>query len=317
MTRRVLITGGSGFVGQWLSKHLLARGAMVYAGGLEGRPSSGALSASERDAVHWITLDMASADSVARAVAESAPEDVVHLAGIAYPPEANATPAHTYDVNALGAARLLYALEPGKGSTLRMLIVGTAEQYGAHSRAECPLPETAALLPLTPYGGSKAAQELISLQIARGTGLHVVCTRSFNHSGPGHAESYLLPSLVRRARKLPRRGGSLAMGNLTPVRDYLHVADVVRAYVLLLERGVAGEIYNVSSGHGVTIRELAERVLQRLGVSATIVEDPTLVRPSDVPILVGDSSKLELATGWRPELDINNLIDDLIHAAAR
>ena len=317
MSRRVLITGGSGFVGQWLCKLMLEHGSTVFAGGLEGQPSTGVLDPAERDAIHWIPLDTASRDSVGRAVLDAAPDEVVHLAAIAFPPDANAVPDRTYDINALGAVRLLHALSAGGTSSARVLIVGSAEQYGAHPRAECPLPETAELRPITAYAGSKAAQETIALQVARNSRLAVMCTRSFNHSGAGHGQSYLLPSLVRRVSQLPKSGGSLLMGNLTPVRDYLHVADVVRAYALLLQRGEPGEIYNVCTGHGTTVKELAERVLQRLGVSATIVEDPALVRPSDIPILVGDSAKLQRATGWQPEHTINDIIDDLIHAAAR
>lgn len=314
MPRRVLITGGSGFVGQWLSKLCLEHGARVFGGTIEGPPPEGVLTPAARKAVTWIPLDTSSADSVDRAVSEAAPEFVVHLAGIAFPPDANANPARAYDVNTLGAARLLLALA-GQRANLRVLVVGTAEQYGRHADSEYPLDESIPQFPHSPYAGSKAAQEILALQISRSSSIEVIGTRSFNHSGVGHGQSYLLPSLVRRAKQLPPRGGSLAMGNTSPIRDYLHVADVVNAYWLLLERGHAGDIYNVSSGRGISVREIGERVLQRLGVSASIVEDPALARASDVPILVGDNSKIRRATGWTPERTIDDIIDDLIHAS--
>ena len=239
---------------------------------------------------------------------------MIHLAGIAFAPEANASPIRAFEINALGAMRLLGALQ---GSGARVLVVGSAEEYGAQDASAYPISETAALRPLTPYAAAKAAQELIALQIQRSTGMHVICTRSFNHSGVGHGDRYLLPTLVRRVRELPRTGGTLRIGNGDVIRDYSHVADVVDAYMLLLERAPAGEVYNVSSGTGVRVREIADRVLKRSGVIADISSDAALHRPIDVPILVGDSSKLRTATGWKASRTIDDIIDDLIHAAPR
>jgi GDP-4-dehydro-6-deoxy-D-mannose reductase len=314
MSRRVLITGGAGFVGQWLSRALLQHGWSVYAGTVDGPPAGLVLDAAEREAVCWTELDVTSDESIGRAVARSAPDWVIHLAGIAFAPEANASPVRAFEINALGAMRLLGALG---GSSVRVLVVGSAEEYGAQDASAYPISESTALRPLTPYASAKAAQELIALQVQRSTGLHVVCTRSFNHSGVGHGERYLLPTLVRRVRELPRTGGTLRIGNGDVIRDYSHVADVVDAYMLLLERAPAGEVYNVCSGTGVRVRDIAERVLKRSGVTADIASDTALLRPIDVPILVGDNSKLRAATGWLPSRALDDIIDDLIHAAPR
>ncbi|HEY8175589.1 MAG TPA: GDP-mannose 4,6-dehydratase [Gemmatimonadaceae bacterium] len=315
MPQRVLITGGAGFVGQWLSRAMLERGATVFAGTLDGPPRAPTLAPNEMRAICWTPLDVTSDDSVRRAVETSAPDRVVHLAGIAFAPEANAAPIRAFEINALGAMRLLAALSPASG--VRALIVGSAEEYGAQDSSAYPIAETAALRPLTPYAAAKAAQELVSLQACRSTGVEVICTRSFNHSGVGHGDSYLLPTLVRRARELPKIGGTLRIGNGKVIRDYLHVADVVDAYMLLLDRGQSGEVYNVCSGQGTTVRELAERVLKRVGLSADISSDSSLLRSIDVPILVGDNRKLHAITGWMPKRSIDDIIDDLIHAAPR
>ena len=314
MSRRVLITGGSGFVGQWLARALLQRGDTVYCGTFEGSVPGTVLDDAEARAIRWLSLDVTSDADAAAAVRESTPEWVVHLAGIAYPPEANASPAQAFEVNALGALRLLLAL--AGTPVARVLIVGTADQYGPHPAAEYPLRETATIEPRSFYGSSKAAQEVLALQMWRGRQLPVVCTRSFNHSGVGHADSYLLPALVRRAATLPPSGGALRIGNATPVRDYLHVLDVVDAYLLLLERGTVGDVYNVCSGEGISVQQLAERVLKRRGISADVISDPALSRPSDTPFLVGDNTKLQSATGWRPRRSVDDIIDEL-HAAAR
>lgn len=314
MSRRVLITGGAGFVGQWLSRAMLQRGWTVFAGTVDGPPPPALLTEAEKRAVCWLDLDVVSDASIDRVVGESSPDWVIHLAGIAFAPEANASPVRAFEINALGAMRLLGSL---RGSSARVLVVGSAEEYGAQDASAYPIGESAPLRPLTPYASAKAAQEVIALQIQRSTGLHVVCTRSFNHSGVGHGDRYLLPTLVRRVRELPRTGGTLRIGNGDVIRDYSHVADVVDAYMMLLERAPAGEVYNVCSGTGVRVREIAEHVLKRSGVSADISSDTALLRPIDVPILVGDNAKLRTATGWRPSRSIDDIIDDLIHAAPR
>ena len=197
-----------------------------------------------------------------------------------------------------------------------MLVVGSAEQYGRHELNEMPLHEDVAQRPLTLYAASKVAQEVAALQSWRADGVRVVCTRSFNHSGVGHAEHFLLPGLVRRALALPSAGGTLTIGNGDTVRDFLHVADVAEAYLGLAMRGLPGEAYNVCSGEGTSVRALAASVLHRVGVSADISSDPVLARPVDVPVLVGSNQKLVRATGWTPARTRDNIIDDLIHAAS-
>jgi GDP-4-dehydro-6-deoxy-D-mannose reductase len=312
--RRVLITGGGGFVGQWVARGMLKRGWSVVAAS-RGGPRHRVLDDRERAAVRWAELDVTSDESIRRALDAASPDSIVHLAGMAFPADANADPIRAFETNALGVLRLINALGPQRGTGVRLLVIGSAEQYGPHPESEYPLPETAAQRPVTPYAIAKASQELLALQAHRGQRLHVVCTRSFNHTGPGHGDSYLLPTLVRRARELPKSGGALSMGNGTPRRDYLHVADVAEAYMLLLEHGVPGEVYNVCRGTAITVRELGERVLKRMGITADISTEATLLRPHDTPILLGDNAKLRAATGWTPTRSIDDIIDDLIHAA--
>lgn len=317
MSRRVLITGGAGFVGQWLSRALLQQGWTVFAGTVDGAPRSKVLSEEETAAVHWLSLDVQVDEDIRRAIDTSAPDRVVHLAGIAFAPEANASPIRAFEINALGCMRLLGGLAAAGRGTTRVLVIGSAEEYGSQPDSAYPIGEDAILRPLTPYAVAKASQELIALQAFRASDFPTICTRSFNHSGVGHGDSYLLPTLVRRVQALPRTGGSLRIGNGAVIRDYLHVADVVQAYQLLLEKGSPGQVYNVCSGQGITVRALAERVLARAGMNAEITSDDALRRPIDVPILIGDNTKLRSATGWSVTRSIDDIIDDLIHAAPR
>jgi GDP-4-dehydro-6-deoxy-D-mannose reductase len=296
---------------------MLDRGYAVFGGTIDQATGPAVLTASQRAAVQWLPMDTGSDDAVARALDASSPDYVVHLAAMAFPQDAAAAPTKAFDVNAFGVFRLLHRLAAVGARGTRVLVVGSAEQYGSHEAGEYPLLESAAQVPATVYAASKAAQELMALQMARAEGMQVVCTRSFNHSGFGHGPQYLLPALVERGQGLRTSGGAMRLGNTTPVRDYLHVADVTAAYEALLDRGQAGEVYNVSSGKGNSVREIAERVLKRLGITAEISSDPALVRAHDWPMNVGNSAKLRAATGWVPQHTLDDIIDDLIHAKAR
>jgi GDP-4-dehydro-6-deoxy-D-mannose reductase len=321
VTQRALVTGGGGFAAQWLERALLGRGWDVSAAGLGVPPQGAVLTDDEHQSVHWIEADVRRPADVARALDATRPDAVFHLAGIAFLPAAATDPAETYDVNVVGAVRLLAAVGQRRDAgTLDpvVVVVGSGEQYGRHGPEDLPLVETAAQCPVSVYAASKAAQEIVALQAVRAQSLRVVATRSFNHSGPGQASHFLLPALVARA--LDARAGNrhaVSIGNREPVRDYLHVGDVAAAYIALAERGVAGEVYNVCSGEGVTVGELAATVLQRVGSPADITTDPSLVRPVDLPALVGSPEKLRRATGWSPRRTRADIIDDLIHAQTR
>jgi GDP-4-dehydro-6-deoxy-D-mannose reductase len=317
---RALVTGAAGFVGQWLCRELLRRGWEVAGTTHDEAPSQPTLAADEAERVRWIPADVRRADDLRRALAESRPDAIFHLAGVTFVPAAGADPGAALEVNVVAAARLLAEVRArrrgGEGDPV-VLVVGSALQYGRHGPEEMPLREDAEQRPLDLYGASKAAQEIIALEAFRADGVRVIATRSFNHSGPGQSEQFLLPRLVRRALDLRATGhATLTLGNLTPVRDFLHVADVVRAYVLLVERGVPGEAYNVASGLGVDVRTLAERVLAQAGVDAKLQTDPSLQRAADVPLLVGDPGKLRAATGWAPQRTTESIVEDLIRAAS-
>ncbi len=320
MTRRALVTGGSGFVGQWLIRELLGRQWSVFSAGIaQGTVEEKVLTPEEWGLVSWLELDLRSEEQIPSVLEVSTPDVVFHLAGISFVPDAEGAPASAYDVNVLGVVRLLSEVNRRRRSGVfdpLVLVVGSAEQYGRHPVEEMPLAEEAAQRPMTAYAASKAAQEIAALQSFRREGTRVIATRSFNHSGVGQGKHFLLPALVQRAVALRGRKPSvLRIGNGDTVRDFLHVTDVVRAYMALIEGGAPGEVYNVASGDGITVRALAERVLHRLGATADIATDAALVRPVDVPVLVGASAKLRLATGWVPVRTRDDIIDDLIHAA--
>ena len=324
---RALVTGAAGFVGHWLCGELLRGGWDVYGGRLAADATasspgaaSGGLSAKEAGAVHWLSCNVTSHEDIARSLDASSPDVIFHLAGVSYLPDAGSDPAAALAVNTVSAAGLLSQLrQRRRAGTLDpvVVIVGSGEQYGPHAPEEQPLGEETTQLPMSVYAASKAAQEVVALEAFRSDGVRVIATRPFNHSGSGQSSRFVIPALARRALALREAGGGvLPLGNSTPVRDFLHVADVVRAYILLAERGAAGEVYNIASGRGVEIGELAARILTLAGADASLEVDPSLVRPVDVPILVGDSSRLVAATGWSVEHSLDYIIEDVIRATA-
>jgi GDP-4-dehydro-6-deoxy-D-mannose reductase len=300
-----------------MARALLQRGDELVLAGTGDRPREPRiLTEEEWKAVRWVTTDIRS-DRAVRALLEAArPDLIVHLAGISSVSEAEEGQRTAYEINVLGAVmvatgavRLRVA---GQADPL-LLVAGTGMQYGAHDASEMPLDEHADQRPVNAYAATKAAQEIAALQIGRASGLRVICTRSFNHSGVGHDSRMLLPSLVRRVKALPARGGVVAIGN-DVVRDYLHVDDVIRAYVALADQGIPGEVYNIASGVGVGVSALAAEVLARAGVEADVRTDPSLRRASDIMTLIGSPAKLVALTGWKPVKSHTDIIDDLPRA---
>ncbi len=279
---RAVITGGNGFVGRHLAAHLRACGDTV--------------TILDRDE-HLDVRDRASTHEL---IAAATPEVVYHLAAFTHVGDSWADPSEVVRVNVEGTMNVLDASRAAGAS--RVLVVGSAEEYGKVSPDEVPLSESTPLRPTTPYGASKAAAGLFAVQAWLAHGLETVRVRPFNHTGPGQAPIFLAPALAQRILDAIAAGhDAIPIGNLEPVRELLDVRDVVRAYRLLMERGVPGEAYNVATGHGHSVREIAETLLALAERPLRLEVDPALVRPVEVARLVGDPSKLERATGWQPE----------------
>ena len=320
MTRRALVTGAAGFVGQWLCRSLLEEGWDVVGAGITAQPGHWTLDEDERRAVTWALADVRRQADVARVVEYTRPDAIFHLAGVSFIPDAQGDPVLAHEINILGAARVVSEVRMRRAAgeiDPVVLVIGSADQYGLAAGHD-PVDESTPQSPITVYAASKAAQEVVALEAARRDGVRVVATRSFNHSGPGQPAHFLLPALVARAFAIGRGEipPVLRIGNLDTVRDFLHVRDVVRAYILLAEKGATGEVYNVASGQGCRVRDLAAKVLAAAGVEAELQVDPGLVRRIEVASLVGNNAKLRAATGWRPELTCDDIIADLINAAS-
>ena len=286
---RALVTGASGFVGGHLTGHLEAAGDVVLA------PET---DITDREGIH-------------AAIAEVAPEVVYHLAAQADVGGSWTDPVGTLRVNVEGTLNVLDAARTaGVG---RVLAVTSADVYGVVDEADLPLAEDAPIRPVSPYAASKAAADVLCLQAVLGHGLDVIRVRSFNHLGPGQSDRFVASAIASRIVANERSGGEVVrIGNLAARRDFTDVRDVVRAYRLLVEHGARGEVYHVCSGVDRPVSDLAERLTALAATPMRLEVDPDLFRPVDLKALRGDPGKLAAATGWAPEIELDQTLRDLL-----
>jgi GDP-4-dehydro-6-deoxy-D-mannose reductase len=289
---RALITGGKGFVGHWLAAHLKDCGDEVV--------------------VVDVETDVADGVALRKVVTDAAPEAIYHLAALTHVGESWDNPSQVLRVNVIGTAELLAAAR-----TLdvppTVLVVSSAEVYGVVTPDQLPLNEATPTAPATPYAASKLAAEAVALQAWRGYGQPVIVVRPFNHIGPGQSPNFAVPALAKRIVEARKSGAtSLRVGTLTTRRDFTDVRDVVVAYRLLIQHGQPGSIYNVCSGRDVAISEVAAELLTLAQADLELVTDPDLVRPVDVPVLQGDASHLQAATGWAASTPLATTLADVL-----
>ena len=313
---RTLVTGIAGFVGRHLARSLAARPGEELFGADHLPPET--VRGDEALALHlrdYRTLDVADAAQVLAWVRGSRPDRLVHLAAQSSGADSLIEPAMTYRVNALGALNVLDAVRTQAPGAV-VLLIGSADIYGSGAPGR-RLAEDAPLLPANPYALSKAAQDSLGDLYARTYGLNVVRTRTFSHTGPGQRPRFALAGFADQLARIDAGAlpPEIRVGNLDGVRDYGDVRDVVKAYALLLERGAAGEAYNVCSGAGLTLRALLDRLCAIAGVRPKVVQDPARLRARDADCLVGNPAKLHARTGWSPEIPIERTLEDLYRDA--
>ncbi len=288
---RALVTGATGFVGPYLVEHLADAQDDVVGVDLE-------LEITDAEAVHTALLDIK-------------PDVVYHLAALSHVGDSWDAPAEFFRVNTMGTLNVLLAAR--SSGVERVLVIGSAEQYGRVEPGDMPIDEDQPLRPITPYGASKAAAEMAASHVHLGRGLPVVCARAFNHIGPGQSAGLVVSAIANQVALNERAGGDVVLtGDLTPTRDFTDVRDVVRAYRLLVEHGVAGEAYNVCSGRAVSIREVADKLLALANRPMRIETDPARLRPVEVPAHWGDNTKLRTATGWMPTIPLERSMADVL-----
>jgi GDP-4-dehydro-6-deoxy-D-mannose reductase len=305
---RVLVTGSNGFVGRHACAALRARGHDVIGAGFAPHASDAGT----------LALDVRDFRAVEDVVATSRPDAVLHLAAIAFVPQAKDDPSGAFAINAQGTLHVLAAVA-ARAKAARCVVVSSAEVYGRASDDEMPLRETRAPRPVTVYGASKAAAEHLARAYAA-DGLDVRVLRPFNHVGPGQDERFVVASFARQIAQLERSGGGVVQhGNLSAVRDFLDVRDVASVYALALEaeRGVLapGEPFNLCSGDGRTIESIVRAFAELARAPVELRLDPTRLRAVDVPRFVGSADALRAALRWQPAFAWPQTLRDVLEDA--
>ncbi|MCJ7582333.1 MAG: GDP-mannose 4,6-dehydratase, partial [Candidatus Aminicenantes bacterium] len=220
----------------------------------------------------------------------------------------------TFAINSIGQINLFEAVLD-LGLDPRIQIAGSSEEYGHVNPHEVPMKETNPLRPLSPYAVSKVAQDLLGYQYFKSYGLKVVRTRGFNHTGPRRGEVFICSNFARQIASIEKGKTDpvIHVGNLEAKRDFTDVRDTVRAYWLSLEKGQSGDVYNIGRGETISMKEMLDKLLSFSHVDVDVKVDPQRLRPSDVPILLSDSSKFKAKTGWEPVIPFDQTLEDLLN----
>ncbi len=311
---RALVTGGAGFVGVHLLEHLRSQGHEVTAVVLPQDENAQRRVGERVDGVTIRSADILDAAALRKLVAASRPEAIFHLAAFSNPEDSFRQVRLALETNILGAHNLLRAaLDTAR--SMRVLLVGSAQQYGHIEEADQPIGEDRPLEPLTPYAVSKASQELLGQRYFLSEQLPVFYTRSFNHTGPGQADSYVCSSFARQVAEveLGSREPLLRVGNLSARRDFTDVRDIVRAYVAIVERGRPGRAYNVCRGEAVPIQAVLDRLIELGNVELEVEVDPERYHALDAPLVVGDNRRLRTDTDWEPRFSLIETLRGLLN----
>lgn len=308
---RVLITGIAGFAGSHLADFLLAQNDPALE--LVGVSQSGGENVPTDSRIRFIVGDLSDARFTFDLLAQVSPDRIYHLAAQAFVPVSWQDPWATLENNIRAQTNLLHAAAQQK-SNARILIVGSNEEYGRVTPADLPIDEDTPLRPDSPYGVSKITQDFLGLQYFISHQLHVVRVRPFNHIGPRQNERFVTSSFAKQIAEIEagKRAPQLRVGNLDAQRDFTDVRDMMRGYVLALERGNAGDVYNIGSGIPRAIHEIVAVYQTLARVPFEIEYDPERTRPSDTPVSYCDATKFKRATGWEPQYSFEETLRDIL-----
>jgi len=310
---RVLITGITGFAGSHLAEYCLGRSDVEVFGTARWR--------SRMDNVQHITdqitlLDCDLKDSVAvrHCLLEVRPDYIFHLAAQSFVPTSWKAPVETMMTNIVGQINIFEAMRELKLES-RVQLACSSEEYGMVYEDEIPIKETNPLRPLSPYGVSKVAQDLLGYQYHESYGLFTIRTRGFNHTGPRRGDVFVSSNFARQIAMIEKKKQEpvLQVGNLEARRDFTDVRDMIRGYWLALEKGEPGEVYNIGSGTDVTIQKMLDILLGFSSIEIKVEQVADRMRPSDVEVLCADNTKFCSMSGWKPEIPFEKTLEDLLN----
>lgn len=303
---KTLIIGGAGFAGGYLIRELSSMGHEVHATCLENE------NITENCAVH--NLDILDKEAVCRLFGEISPDIVYHLAAQSSVALSWKLPQMTAEVNIVGAINVLEAAREC-GGDIKLVMIGSGEEYGCIGADSCPIKESEPLDPNNIYAVTKAAQEMAAKVYARAYHMNIVMVRAFNHSGPQQSSAFVISDFCRQiaAVECGLAPPEMLVGNLSAKRDFTDVRDIVRAYGLLAEKGVSGKVYNVGRGNAVSIQYILDTAISMSHSDIKVKRDPKRMRASDIPVIEPDVSEIFRDTGWKAEISVERTIEDTLN----
>lgn len=311
MAKKALITGIAGFAGSHLAELLLSKGYEVY--GLS-RPRT------KKDHIEGIVnklhledADLLDSHSLYTTIARIKPDYIFHLAAQSFVPTSWGSPSVTLEVNVVGSANLFEAVRQ-VGIDPVIQIACSSEEYGLVMPSEVPIKETNPLRPLSPYAVSKVAMDYLGYQYFQSYKMKIVRTRGFNHTGPRRGETFAESNFAKQIALIEKgkQDPIIYVGNLDSSRDYTDVRDMVRAYLLAVEKCDPGDVYNICTGKTIKIGDLLKLLISLSKVKPEIKKDLLRMRPSDVPVLSGDNSKFVAQTNWKPQIPFERTMEELL-----
>lgn len=301
--KKVLITGATGFVGKYLCDLLSKEGYEVFGTSLEEKSS---------DKLKIYKLDLMDWNETKSLIAKVSPDIIFHLAALTSPRDSFKNPKDTLVNNISAQVNILEAVREVKIDP-KILIISSGEIYGKVDAANLPIDEETPLNPSNPYAVSKLSQDFLGLQYFNSYGLKIIRVRPFNHTGPGQPPVFVIPAFAKKIAEIEKgKLNKLTVGNLDSKRDFTDVRDVVRAYVLAVEKGKPGDVYNLGSGKSYKILDILNSLISLSSAKIKVEEDESLMMPSDNPELVCDFSKFAQITSWKPEIPIQKTLSDTL-----
>lgn len=309
--KKALITGITGFVGSYMAELLLSEKFEVH--GLCRWRSRTENIEHIRNKIHLIEGDLLDSRSLQALMMDVRPTHIFHLAAQSFVQASWTSPAVTLEINTVGSCNLFEAVRACQLQPL-IQIACSSEEYGLVKPEEVPIKETNPLRPLSPYAVSKVAMDYLGYQYFKSYGMKIVRTRGFNHTGPRRGEVFAESSFAKQIVEIEKgiKKPILLVGNLEAKRDYTDVRDMVKGYLLAVEKGEPGEVYNICSGKAIKIEDVLKTLLSLSKARVTVRQDQARMRPSDVPILLGDNSKFVKQTGWQPKIPFGKTMRDLL-----
>jgi GDP-4-dehydro-6-deoxy-D-mannose reductase len=310
--KTALITGITGFAGSHLAELLLSENVEVH--GIQRWRSKSDNIEKIKEKIQFHEADLLDAHSLYTVVDEVRPHYIFHLAAQSYVQSSWGSPSNTLEINIIGTCHLFEAVKK-TGLKIPVQIACSSEEYGKVHKEEIPIHETNPLRPLSPYAVSKLAMDYLGYQYFESYGMHIIRTRGFNHTGPRRGEVFAESTFAKQIAEIEKgkKEPIVYVGNLDAVRDYTDVRDMVRAYYLAVQKCEPGEVYNIASGKGWKIHDVLNLLLSMSKVKIKIVQDKDRMRPSDVEVLLGDASKFQKQTGWKPEIPFKKTMEDLLN----